>query len=140
MTAAYFVDTNVLLYSVSTMPDEAEKRGVARQILTRSDIGFSVQVLQEFYVQAIRHAPEPVPHEVAVNCIRSWLRFPVQEQTTHILTAALETKARYQISYWDAAIVEAARILKCHTLWSEDLSDGQNYGGVRVVNPFKGAS
>jgi predicted nucleic acid-binding protein len=40
------------------------------------------------------------------------------------------------ISYWDAAILAAPEALGAQTLFSEDLSDGQQYGGVRVVNPF----
>jgi DNA-binding transcriptional MerR regulator len=43
------------------------------------------------------------------------------------------------LSYWDAAIIEAARALGCTHVLSEDLSDGQDYGGVRVTNPFREA-
>ena len=136
MTAAYFADTNVLLYSVSTLPEEAAKRDVACRILGRRDIALCVQVLQEFYNGAMRRAPEAVPHDVAVEHIRSWMRFPVQDQTRQILFAALQIKVRYQISYWDAAVIEAAKALRCHTVLTEDLSDGQDYGGVRVLNPF----
>jgi predicted nucleic acid-binding protein len=53
-----------------------------------------------------------------------------------LLQSALATKQRYQISYWDAAIIEAARALGCREVLSEDLAHGQDYGGVRVVNPF----
>jgi predicted nucleic acid-binding protein len=51
--------------------------------------------------------------------------------------AALATQQRFGISYWDAAIVEAARILGCSELLTEDLQHQQNFGGIRVVNPFK---
>jgi predicted nucleic acid-binding protein len=53
------------------------------------------------------------------------------------MQAALDTKSRFQISYWDAAIIEAARILGCRVVLTEDLSDGQNYDGMRVENPFR---
>src|SRR5437660_10926753 len=129
MTAVYFVDTNILLYFVSTMPEEQTKREIASRIGSRRDIAFSLQVLQEFYNGAMRRVPEAVPHDEAVTYIRLWMRFPVQEQTRQILLAALETKERFQISYWDAAIIEAARTLGCPTLLSEDLNDGQDYGG-----------
>jgi predicted nucleic acid-binding protein len=42
-----------------------------------------------------------------------------------------------QLSYWDAAIIEASRAMGCTHVLSEDLSDGQDYGGVRVTNPFR---
>ena len=128
-----FVDSNVLLYSVSPWPAEARKRNVAQAVLNSPDLALSVQVLQEFYVQAIRGI---LTHEEAVGMVADLCRFPVQDITVDILTAALATRERYQISYWDAAILEAARALGCHTVVSEDLNAGQDYNGVRVVNPF----
>jgi predicted nucleic acid-binding protein len=97
---------------------------------------FSVQVFQEFYVQAMRRTPEAVLHDEAVQYITSWMRFPVQEQTKSVLTSALQTRVRFQISYWDAAIIEAAKALGCRAVLSEDLNAGQDYGGVYVINPF----
>ena len=53
---------------------------------------------------------------------------------------AAQIQERFQISYWDAAIVAAAKRLNCDTLYSEDLSDGQTYDGVQVANPFRSIS
>ena len=133
-----FVDTNVLLYGVSRAPKEAAKGELARRILQEDDIALSVQVLQEFYVQATRaDRADRLTHEQAALLVEAWLRFPVQETTVPLVRAALEAKRRYRISYWDAAIIEAARLLECEVLLSEDLSDGRDYGGVRVTNPFR---
>lgn len=132
-----FVDTNVLLYSQSTDPDEASKADCAREILAGRDLALSVQVLQEFYVQATRESrSDRLRHDQAVRLVQSFLRFPVQELTVRVLQAAFETRERFQLSYWDAAILEAARSLGCDTVLSEDLSHGQDYDGVRVINPF----
>jgi predicted nucleic acid-binding protein len=49
---------------------------------------------------------------------------------------ALELEQRYQISFWDAMIVQAAESAGCEVLYSQDLSHRQEYGGVLVVNPF----
>ena len=49
---------------------------------------------------------------------------------------AIEQSERFAISYWDAAILAAAEALGTDTVYSEDLSEGQRYGRVRVVNPF----
>jgi predicted nucleic acid-binding protein len=133
-----FVDTNVLLYAVSTAPAEAPKAQAARRLLEAHDLALSVQVLQEFYVQATRGGRKNrLTHEQAALLVEAWLRFPVQETTVPLMQAALETKRRHRISYWDAAVVEAARLLECAVLLSEDLAHGQNYDGVRVVNPFR---
>ena len=69
--------------------------------------------------------------------IESWLRFPVQETTIELVRSAPRTKERSQLSYWDAMIVEAARAMQCESILSEALRDRQEYGDVRVVNPFQ---
>lgn len=139
MNAMRFADTNILLYSVSTAPGEEGKAAVARLLLEEKDLVLSVQVLQEFYVQATRPSRrDPLPHALAVEFIELWRRFRIQETTLGIVTAALEAKERWGLSCWDAAIVEAARASGCRELLSEDLADGQSYGGVRVINPFRG--
>ena len=136
MHAAVLIDTNILLYAISTAPEEAEKRRVARDILSGRDWGLSVQVLQEFYVNATR-PPEPaMQHEDAEVAIRQLLLRPVVVTDAELLLEALRIKARYRLSYWDAAIVGAAQMLGANTLYTEDLNDGQEYGRVRVVNPF----
>ena len=133
----HFVDTNVLLYFVSGDPAEAAKQAKAAELLEREDLCLSVQVLQEFYVQATRPArADPLMHEEALGLIASWRRYPILDTTLELMEQALAAKARWAISYWDAAILEAARAMGCPELLSEDLADGQDYGGVRVVNPF----
>lgn len=133
-----FADTNILLYAVSRDPGEAHKAELARGILAERDLALSVQVLQEFYVQATRASrPDSLSHDQTVKLVESFLRFPVTDITTQMMLAALATRHRFRISYWDAAILEAARALGCEIVLSEDLSDGQDYGGVSVQNPFQ---
>jgi predicted nucleic acid-binding protein len=134
-----FVDTNVLLYAVGRSPAERTKSAAALALLEADDLVLSVQVLQEFYVQATRASRlDRLSHDQAVLLIESFrLRFPVQDITVPLLHAALATAARFRISYWDAAIVEAARVRACSVVLSEDLTDGQDFGGVRIQNPFR---
>jgi predicted nucleic acid-binding protein len=132
-----FVDTNILLYAISRDPAEQDKAKRANDILSERDLALSVQVLQEFYVQATRASrPDAIGHRQAVLLIESFRRFPVQDITSGIMMAALDARQRFHLSYWDAAIIEASRAMGCTQVLSEDLSDGQDYGGVRVVNPF----
>jgi len=44
---------------------------------------------------------------------------------------------RYQLSFWDALIVAAAKSLSCKYLLSEDFQANQDLDGVIVVNPFE---
>src|SRR5437868_5737972 len=103
MNATRFIDTNILLYSISRHPAEETKREIAIALLDTDDLALSVQVLQEFYVQATRTTrPDALPHEIAAGLIRTWLRFTVQETTLPVMLGTLDIKARYGLSYWDA--------------------------------------
>lgn len=118
---------------------ERDKTERANQVLAAGDLALSVQVLQEFYVQATRETrADPLTHEQAIKLVESFLRFTLQEMTPELMLAAAATRDRFRISYWDAAILEAGRSLGCDLVLSEDLSDGADYGGVRVENPFRG--
>lgn len=138
-SAMRFVDTNVFLYAASTRPEEAGKRTAARKVLEAPDLGLSTQVLLEFYAQATRqNRKDALTHSQATRLIDSWRRYPVQPVTDEIVGAALKTKERYQLSIWDACIVEAARALGARRILTEDLQDGMNLRGIRIVNPFRG--
>jgi predicted nucleic acid-binding protein len=134
-----FADTNVLLYAISRDPVEQQKATRANEVLSSRDLALSVQVLQEFYVQATRETrADRLAHEQAAALVDSFRRFTVQETTLALTLAAMSTSDRFGISYWDAAILEAARELGCEVVLSEDLNEGQDYTGVRVENPFGG--
>jgi predicted nucleic acid-binding protein len=133
-----FVDTNVLLLAISRDPAERDKAKRANEILASRDLALSVQILQEFYVQATRESrSDPLTNEQAVELVESFMRFPVLPITSELMLAACATRRRFGISYWDAAILEAARSVGCDVVLSEDLSDGEDYAGVRVENPFR---
>ncbi len=137
MVAMRFVDTNVLLYAISSRPDEAEKAARATALLRERDLALSVQVLQEFYVQATRPTTAVrIAHDAATAFMDTMARYPIQAITTDVLQAALALSKRGSISYWDAAIVAAAQAMGCRTLLTEDLQHGQDFDGMQVVNPF----
>jgi predicted nucleic acid-binding protein len=138
MTPFGFLDTNILLYSISRDPSEAAKRERAITLLERDNVGLSIQVLGEFYVQATRATRSgALPHEIAAGLVEAWLRFPVQEITRSVLIGALEIKASYGFSYWDSAIIAAATALGCRELYTEDMSHGREVQGVRIIDPFR---
>ncbi len=137
MSASRFLDTDILLYSISRDPTEAHKRDIATALLDAADIALSVQVLQEFYVQATcATRPDAIAHDLAVGLMRTWLRFEVQEITLTVMTDALDIRANYRLSHWDAVIVAAARALGCREVLSEGMSHGREIGGVAIHNPF----
>jgi predicted nucleic acid-binding protein len=138
MTVRRFIDTGVLLYSISRDRDEAQQRDRAVALLQADDLALSIQVLQEFYVQAT-HAgrPDALPHDLAAGLVRAWMRFPVQESTPRLHEAALEIEAAHGLAYWDCTVIAAAQALGCQEIHSEELRHGQQVGGVTIVNPFR---
>lgn len=130
------LDTNILLYAISSSPDEAAKRRIARALLSGADWGLSIQVLQEFYVNATRGAAPAMSHELAETAIRQFLLRPLAINDTALMLSALDIRQRYQLSFWDAAILAAALALGASVVYSEDLNHSQDYAGVRVINPF----
>jgi predicted nucleic acid-binding protein len=126
------------LYSISRDPAEAEKRERAIALIDRDDGALSAQVLQEFYVEATRATrSDRIPHETAMGLLVAWSRFRVQAATLQIVVAALEIHKAHGFSYWDSAIVAAARALDCETLYTEDLTHGRQIDRVMIVNPFR---
>lgn len=132
-----FVDSNILLYAFG--PDEGSDRpAMARGIIAEGDLAFSIQVFQEFFVQATHpRRKDPLTPGEARKVIASLSPFPLRANTLETFHDALGVQERFQISFWDAHIVAAARALKCEVIYSEDLNHGQDYGGVKVLNPFR---
>ena len=137
MTASVFFDTNVLVYAALGSGNDERKRKRALDLVESEDFGTSAQVLQEFFVIVVKKAARPLSAVEALDWISQWTVFPCQAIDHQLVRIAIERSGRYGISYWDAAILVAAEALGAHTVYSEDLNDGQHYGRVRVVNPFQ---
>jgi predicted nucleic acid-binding protein len=136
MSVEVFLDSNVLIYAVSSAPEEAAKKNRALDLIEGENFGLSAQVLQEFYVNVTRKIAEPLPSDLAVELLEQFRQFPLVLTDYPLVVAGVETSLRYGISYWDGAIVAAAEVLGASTLYTEDLSHGQLYGSVRAMNPF----
>lgn len=134
----HFLDTNVLLYSISRSPADAKKRQQAIELLDNDSGALSIQVLQEFYVQATRTSrADAIPHELATALMRTWTRFRIQDMTLPVFNRALEIRENSGFSFWDSAIISAALTLGCTRVYTEDLSHGQIVEGICIINPFR---
>ncbi len=137
MSADVFIDTNIFLYSIDDNPTSVAKRQRAQQILLSERWAWSVQVAAEFFVNATSaKRPFQLPVEDAIALVETWFAFRTIEITPALFRAACLVAQRFQLSYWDAAIVAAAKHIGCQTVFSEDLNPGQNYDGVTIINPF----
>ena len=134
------LDTNILLYAVSTASEDAARSRRALSLLESRELALSAQVLQEFYVQATRPSrPGALTHTEAVSYAMAMRRFRVQEISLPVIEDAFALRSQFSLSYWDCAILAAARACGCDAVYSEELSDTQNYAGLQVINPFKTA-
>ena len=134
-----FVDANILVYAEDR--DAGSKHVIARDLvadLWRSGDGvLSVQVLQEFFVNVTRKVPRPLGHEEALAIVEQYLTWRVVENTGDLLLAGIRLASTLKISFWDALILEAARVEHCDRVWTEDLNHGQRVGQLVILNPFR---
>ncbi len=137
MSDKVFIDTNVLVYAIESEGSDVHKSSAARDLLRTENICISTQVLGEFFnaVTSARRA-SPLKRDEAAAWIQLWKRFDVRDITVSHVDLALEIANRYQLSYYDSLIISAAKHAACQIVYSEDMSDGQNYNSVTVSNPF----
>lgn len=138
MAVRHFLDTNIVLYAASAKVEDDKKRLTALELMEDGDFATSAQVHQEFYNVATRKNDPPMAHDEALEWLSDLARFPVIPITRELVVRGAEYSRRYQLSYWDGAIIAAAHVSGAEIIYSEDLNDGQHYGQVRVLNPFPG--
>ncbi len=135
-----FVDTNILVYAHDR--SAGRKHELARELVshlweTRQGC-LSVQILQEFFVIVTRKVAQPLKVEEAAEILRDLSFWRIHTPTAQDVLGAIDLQLQTHTSFWDAMVVHSAICLGCQVIWSEDLSDGQVYGRVRVKNPFGG--
>jgi len=138
MSGKVFVDTNVLVYAHDA--SSGVKHRVAMQLVanlwaSRAGV-LSTQVLQEFCINVCRKAARPRSIEEMQLLVRDYMSWNIVINDSGSILRALAFEERYQVSFWDALILQAADIAGVDTLLSEDLAAGQRYGAFRVENPF----
>jgi len=136
MTALVFVDTNLLIYALDDGDMKKQRAARAwRAELWRRGLGrISFQVLQEFYAKVTRKWPN-VREQVRAE-VRDLLAWQPVVIDAALLERGWRIQDRYQLSFWDALIVAAAKSASCRYLLSEDLQPEQELDGVLVINPF----
>jgi predicted nucleic acid-binding protein len=139
MSDKCFVDTNILMYAHDASAGAKHDRAKALvEELWRDRTGVvSTQVLQELAVNLRRKAGRPLDAKATRDIVTDYLTWQVVVNSGESILEALDLEMRYRISFWDALVLQAANASGADVLYSEDLSDGQTYGSVRVVNPVR---
>lgn len=138
MSDKFFVDTNILVYARDA--GAGQKHVIASALLAKlwrdRTARISVQVLNEYYVTVTRKLkPGMAPDEAwsDVEALKAWEPVPSDWK---LLESARVLHRLFALSWWDALVVAAAQRAGCTALYSEDLADGADFGGVVVKNPF----
>ncbi len=138
MSDKAFVDTNILVYAHDRAAGVKHERARALiEDLWSSGRGvLSTQVLQELCVNLRRKTAHPLSIEETMQLLQDYMSWDIVTNTAESVVEALAIERRFNISFWDALIIQAAGSSGASILYSEDLADGQSYGALRVVNPF----
>ena len=139
MSGRRFFDTNIFVYSFDgTAP---AKRGRAETLifdaLTDGRGVVSFQVVQEFFSVAFRKFAKPLTVSQSQRLLSEVFRPMLRVHSSEGLYAeALEIFGHFRLSWHDSLIVASAAQAGCSTLYTEDLGHGQQFGSVRIQNPF----
>lgn len=133
-----FVDANILVYAHDRGAGKKHDRALAvmRRLWENGQGALSTQVLQEFCVSLRCRSARPVTASEIKELIEDYTSWEIVTNNPPSILQALEIQDRYEISFWDALILQAAENCGASVLYSEDLSAGQKYGSVKVVNPL----
>jgi predicted nucleic acid-binding protein len=140
MSVVTFVDSNVLIYAHDLDAGPKRERAIAKlQALWGAGTGrLSVQVLQEFYVNATRKLTTPVARSTAREVIKTYGVWITRPTTAETVARATDIAELARLSFWDALIVASAEEVEAEEILSEDFNDGQSIAGIRVINPLRG--
>lgn len=131
-----FVDTNILVYTLDQK--DVEKKDLARRILKKvvesHQPVISTQVINEFYVVAVNKLKsDPI---VVKSIIHNFHNMEIVNTDLDLIEQAIDISVISQLSFWDSLIIAAAEKANCEYVLSEDLNPGQNYRGIKLLNPF----
>jgi predicted nucleic acid-binding protein len=135
MAPRTFLDTNVFVYAADASDPRKQARA-SEILLTTARIVVSTQVINEFYVVATRKLKPPLPEQVAADAAERMTRYVCVAIDADLALRAIRAGQRWQLSHWDALMIEAARQAACGRVLSEDLANGSAFDGIRIENPF----
>lgn len=138
MSDKCFVDTNILVYAHDRLAGWKRQRAarLTEQLWNEAGGVISTQVLQEFCYTVRRKLTHPLSLQDTFSVIQQYLAWNVVVNSSTAALEAMKIEAQYTISFWDALILQSARLAGAKILYTEDFSHGQMYGDVRAINPF----
>lgn len=132
------MDANVLIYSADRAA--GKRHDVAKRLIAAVPTGsvvLSGQVLSEYANVTTHPGKMALDHDVIAGTVSDFAEtFTVVPVTPETVVKALQARARWKLSYYDAQIWATAALAGVEVVLSEDFVDGMHLGPVRFVNPF----
>jgi predicted nucleic acid-binding protein len=139
MSDRFFLDTNIFVYSFDRGAVAKSRRAtqlIRTALKTQKGI-ISYQVVQEFFNVALQRFTQSMKVDEAEQYYSTILRPLLGIHSSEALFLdALHWQSRYRLSWYDSLIVAAAIQAQCQVLMTEDLPHGQQFGDLRIENPF----
>ena len=133
-----FLDTNVFLYAF--LNQDAAKKSIAARIVSNAVLSgncyVSLQVVNEFCNVMVKKSGKPFSD--ILEATKLFARFHMVDGSLRLTQRALELKGLYGVQFYDSLMLAFSEAAGCDEILTEDLNDGQMYGSVKAVNPFKG--
>lgn len=131
-----FIDTNIIVYANDKNAGDKQRQAIdiVKQQLQMQTGVISTQVMQEYANVAISKLKQEI--SVVLRQLRLLEDLAIAPITPKTTRRAVEILTTYKISFWDANIIAAAEAAECDVILSEDLSSGQFYAGLEVINPL----
>lgn len=136
----FSLDTNILVYAIDPFdPSKFARAGALIESIAAADSLLSQQVMGEFlnYGRKRGHGADSA-FAAAASHIRTL--FPIITTSPDLMFAAFALSERHRLQYWDAAIVRLCIDQRVDILLSEDMHDGLEVEGLRILNPFNPAN
>jgi len=135
-----FLDTNIFVYAIDSSGREKAKSQKARKVINEYVANMngviSTQVMQEFFVVATCKITKKLSVDQALEYMRCISVLEIVYPDENMVFAAARKVKKYQMSFWDAMIIQSAQVSGCYFLLSEDLQHGTEVSGVKIINPL----
>jgi predicted nucleic acid-binding protein len=138
MNDKFFLDTNIFAYMFdarAAQKAEKARRLIKQAVSTRKGV-VSQQVVQEFFNLAFRKFQPAMTLAEAEEYLSTVFQPLLIVQSVQTYKEALQLHSRYRLPWYDSLIVAAARESGCEILYTEDFQHEQQFGELRVKNPF----
>ncbi len=140
MNVRFFLDTNIFVYSFDQKAPQKSARAselIRQAVRSRNGI-VSYQIVQEFFNVALRRFEHRMTAAEAEQYLATTFRpLMAVNSSAALYVDALRLSSSYNLSWYDSLVVAAAVEGGAQVLYSEDFQHGQEFGKLRIENPFR---